>query len=996
MRKLALIRVAVCWLVVCAALQAQQYVFRAYRQAEGLKNLALTSMATDHSGFLWVATQNGVYRFLGSTFERFGPEQGIGELHIRALVLDPNGVVWVGTRENLYRFDGRRFIAASANPIQIAAWNSLAVEDASDLLIVEQHRLYRLEHDKAGRVLSHLPVFSDRLLSSQPDLAQISTVSVVAGPSRSISVWLGSGKKLYCWSEGQKDTALKVDGSLTAWGTKQGLDEDSWEGVLLDRAGNLWAGGRYHVAVLAPGAARFAGRDIPGANPGNAYPHAPFLEDREGRVLTPSDDGVARWDGTGWRIIGRPNGLQLTGYVVSMSFDASGDLWLATRGDGLYNWTGYEDWEGWNDSQNLPSTVTWALASTRDKRFFVGTDKGPGWIDPHSGEAGLLFHGSRWTQGEVDALGMNHDGSLWAGTSSAGVLRIDAKTGETQQIAKLAASVTRTVEDSQRRLFFTTNDGIFERDSGDSRAAPRRVKAVDAFLTASTQVDAGCASPNGALWFLANKRLLRLQDGRWTQPAIDGMPKIPGAMLDMSCAPDGSIWVTGQQTGTWRLTPGGDRLDAWQLELPADMQMVTPVAILADSRGWVWLGTDSGLLVWNRLGWRHLTQESGLIWNDVNQGVLLTGGDGSIWIGTSGGVAHLLHPERVFDSIPLTVSLTEIIRGSTNYFGARQLTLPWAGPPLRFHFSSPTTRNRSELVLRLRVEGLQPSWADSQDYAIFPSLAPGKYTLMVMACNPGLNACSVPVKVDLRILPPWWKTNWFYALCCLGSLLLLMGIILLFVSNTRQRSKELEKLVSERTRELEFSREQLRIQATHDGLTGMLNRVGVLKALAAELDRGRRENSKVVVVLVDLDHFKRLNDAYGHLAGDEALRRFAAAVGTALRSYDHAGRYGGEEFLLVLAEIPMEAVQQRLIGLHAAISNLEISIQGFPITLSCSFGATLFDPSFTNLSSESLLSIADEALYEAKAAGRNRMVFKEAVTPGTGAEAELQSWGPAN
>jgi diguanylate cyclase (GGDEF)-like protein len=226
--------------------------------------------------------------------------------------------------------------------------------------------------------------------------------------------------------------------------------------------------------------------------------------------------------------------------------------------------------------------------------------------------------------------------------------------------------------------------------------------------------------------------------------------------------------------------------------------------------------------------------------------------------------------------------------------------------------------------------------------------------------------------------------------------LLLVGVILLIVGRTRQRSRELERLVSERTRELEFSREQLRIQATHDGLTGMLNRVGVLKALAAEMDRARREYSVVVVALVDLDHFKRLNDAYGHLAGDEALRSFAAAAGAALRSYDHAGRYGGEEFLLVLTEIPIEAVQQRLTNLHAAISNLKISIQGSFITLNCSLGATLFDPYAGSVSGESLLSIADEALYEAKAAGRNRLVFKEAVAPGTSAESELQAWGPAN
>jgi diguanylate cyclase (GGDEF)-like protein len=184
-------------------------------------------------------------------------------------------------------------------------------------------------------------------------------------------------------------------------------------------------------------------------------------------------------------------------------------------------------------------------------------------------------------------------------------------------------------------------------------------------------------------------------------------------------------------------------------------------------------------------------------------------------------------------------------------------------------------------------------------------------------------------------------------------------------------------LVSERTNELEASREQLRIQATHDGLTGMLNRTAILRTLSAEMDRARRENRTVVVALIDLDHFKHINDTYGHMAGDDALRWFVAAVGAAIRPYDHAGRYGGEEFLLVLTQIPREIVESRLDSLQAAISNLKISERGAQFTLNCSIGATVFNPTDEPASVESLLTIADQALYAAKAAGRNRVVFRD-------------------
>jgi diguanylate cyclase (GGDEF)-like protein len=983
-------------LALCASLQAQQYVFHAYRQAEGLKNLSVNALAKDPAGFLWLGTENGAYRFLGSGFQRFGPEQGIADVDVRAVVVDPNGTVWAGTLDNLYRLEGQRFVAASSNPIHVSYWNVLAVEDAHRLLIVEKGRLYRLEHDDDGKVRSYRPVFSDRQVAANTDLAQASSVSVVKEPSRGIRIWIGCQKKLYSWAVVENGSSQSRDGAITAWDRKKGLKEDSWQGVMLDRAGTLWAGGRYRVAALPRGAEHFEERDIPGSSPGNNYPHAPFIEDREGRILVPCDDGIARWDGAHWRIIGRENGLQLTGHVASTAFDAAGDLWFATQGDGLYNWTGYEDWEGWNDAQRLPSAVVWSMMAARDGRIFLGTDKGPGWIDPRSGASGRLFDQPRWTFGQVDTLGTNPDGSLRAGTFSAAVLRIDARTGKTTQSAKLPVFITRSSMDSHGHVFFSTNAGIYERAANDSQGVPRRVTDLDAFLPRDTRFDAGCEAPNGAMWFLGNRRLVRFQDGQWTMPPIDGFTGMNGQMLDLSCAANGDLWVTGEQTGTWRLTPGQNRLEAWRLDLPTELQTLTPVAVLADARGWVWLGTDSGLIVWNGHSFRHLTQESGLIWNDVNQGVLLAASDGSLWIGSSGGVAHLIHPEHVFDPVALTAQVTAIRRGDELFQLPKTIKLPWSALPLHFEVSSPATRNRSELVFRYRMEGLQPDWVDDQEGAVvFPSLAPGAYTFSAMAYNPSQSAFSAPVKVDIRILPPWWRTWWFHLLCSLGAALLVTASILLFVGHLRQRSRELEKLVRERTRELESSREQLRIQATHDGLTGMLNRVGVLRALAVEMDRARREIACLVVVLVDLDHFKRVNDAHGHLAGDEALRWFASAVGNALRSYDHAGRYGGEEFLLVLTQIPANAAAQRLVSLHASISNLKIPVKSSTITLNCSLGATLFDPSIAFMSEEALLSIADQALYEAKAAGRNQWVFKDAVPSGTKAAKEIQASRPA-
>jgi len=967
--------------MICMAfslgMQAQEYVFRAYGQAEGLKNLAVNALTMDQSGFLWVATEDGVYRFLGSRFERLGNDQGIAELEAEDIVADPNGTIWVGTEQNLYRWDRRRFLPAGRDPIPIPHIRLMAVEDAFHLLVVDKHQLFRLEHDQQGRMLSYRQVIPDTLAAAIPDLAQVSSVSVVKEPGSGTHIWIGCGNKLCSWQDGiASGRAQPQRGDLTEWGTEKGIAPDHWVNVLMDRSGMIWAAGQKHVMVLPKGAARFADRSIPGSDPENVYGHAPLVEDSEGRVLAPVEGGIARWEGKHWRIIGQANGLQRNSHTTGMAFDDAGDLWMGGTGDGVHHWLGYRDWEAWGDSQGLPSALIWTILPQSANRVLTGTDDGPAWVNPQSGLVGRLSSAHPWAYGQVDAIGNNNDGSLWAGTISGAVLRINPQTGETKQAARVPPRLDYALSDSAGHLFITTTQsGIYIREAPGE--APRRVAAADALLGDPNRIAAACLSLDHSLWFLANNRLVREQNGNWSKPPIDDMPQLHGSLLAVSCAADGSIWVTGENAGVWRLTPSGDRLKAWQLNIPTDLRSLSTVAILVDHRGWVWLGTDAGLLVWNGQRWRQMTEESGLIWNDVDQGVLNESPDGSLWVGTSGGLAHLLHPEHAFDPVPLDFSVTGIYRSNALDPATQQITLPWAAQPLYIQLSSSAMRNRSELVFRYRMVGLQPDWIDSHSgTAVFSALPPGSYTFEAMASNPSINAYSATVQIKITILPPWWRSNWFIGLCGLAAVLIVMGFVRLYEGQLRARSRRLEWMVTERTKELEASREQLRIQATHDGLTGMLNRMAILRALSTELDRAHRDKKAVAVALVDLDHFKLLNDEYGHLAGDEALLWFAGAVETAIRGYDHAGRYGGEEFLLVLTQLPSEIVEQRLTSLHAAISNLQVCARGLRFNMNCSMGATLFDPSNGPADVEALLATADQALYAAKAKGRNCVVFR--------------------
>ncbi len=968
MGRFASIRVTACWLVFSVVISAQQYVFQAYRQREGLQNLAVNALTTDNSGYLWLATENGVYRFLGSSFEQFSKDQGLFERDIEDIYTDPGGTIWAGTEGNLYRWDGQRFVPVGKNPIQIRGAQRLAAEDARHLLVVDNTQLYRLEHDADGKILSFLPVFSERTLAGIPALKNLSSVSVIAGQT----VWMGCGKMLCSSPQGHPE-------AVTHWSTDKGVPESIWHAFVLDHEGGLWVAGQHHQVVLLPRAeARFVDRSFPGPDPNNVYQHTSIVVDRIGRAIVSTEVGIARWEGTGWRSIDPSIGLHI-GHTTSMTVDSAGDLWLGTFGHGVYHWVGQRDWEAWTDLNGLPSANILSVFQLSEDRVLAGTEKGPGWVNPKTGSAGSLISGHKWTYGQVSGIGVNRDGTVWAGTFSGAVLRIDPRTGRVEQTSKLPALIIGAVQDRAGRIFFATQDGLYVREASPSNALPHRVPVVDALLGDSTQLESSCLAPDGAMWILAANKLLREQGGQWVAPPIDELPNLHGPLRYLSCGSDGVMWATGQRTGILRLTPSGSRIKAWRLPIPPEFSTLSPLAILVDRRGWVWMGSDWGLAVWNGREWRHLTQETGLIWNDVNKGTLTNGLDGSIWVETSGGLAHLEHPEKVFDTEPLAVSITGIERGDNHYPMTRQITLPWSSLPLRFQISSPTLRNRGELIFKYRMEGLQPQWTESRNgMAVFSALPPGKYVFMAMVRNSGLNAFSATVKVQVQILPPWWRSSWFYGLCLLTILLLLAASIHLYGRHLRANSRHLEELVSERTLELEISRQQLHIQATHDGLTGMLNRTAILQILTAEMERARRENQTVVVAIIDLDHFKPINDQYGHLAGDEALRWFASAVGAAIRTYDHAGRYGGEEFLLVLTQIPREAIEHRLTSLHRSISNLQVKTTESEFQLNCSVGATIFSPDHGLASVESLLAVADQALYAAKAEGRNRVIFRHA------------------
>jgi diguanylate cyclase (GGDEF)-like protein len=209
--------------------------------------------------------------------------------------------------------------------------------------------------------------------------------------------------------------------------------------------------------------------------------------------------------------------------------------------------------------------------------------------------------------------------------------------------------------------------------------------------------------------------------------------------------------------------------------------------------------------------------------------------------------------------------------------------------------------------------------------------------------------------------PTWWNAR--HTMRVLALALAVTCCILGWVVYLRVR-------LTEKTRLLQF-------QASHDALTGLWNRKAVCDMLEREYEIAARSGDRVGVMMLDADHFKRINDTHGHLAGDAVLKELAARIRSAIRSTDLTGRYGGEEFLVVLPGCTPEVIHTCAERVRAAVADTHIAAGDVDLAVTVSIGTAILDPRANT--PRDALSAADGALYEAKHSGRNRVVTCESL-----------------
>ncbi len=943
-------------LLILAPLQAalgQVSLFENLTDEQGLGNLSVSALGQDGDGYILLGTEAGLYRYDGSAVTPYDDAVGLpaGDW-IREIATERSGRVWVVTTGGVFVRTGSRFVRVDVSPVAGLRSPHLLALDGADALLDDGGTLLvaRLREDTTPRFSALL----DRAtLDAHPQLRQARFVA--ADPAGG---WLIGCGVAICRLDGGRATVLGKD---------EGLPEDSWQVAIRTPDGTLWARSLDRLAWRRPGRSTFEVTMVPGRR-GPFYTQVParvdLLADRRGGVLTQGEEGLLDWNGTAWRSIPHHEGGLPATPLESLFFDREGSLWAGSIGHGAFRSIGFGNWEHWTADDGLPSDIVWSMTRLANGEFWVATYSDTVAL---GGKAEAVAGGS-------ENVVATRSGRLWIAPLRAPLVRLDRARGVTDTLS-IPDNLSSMALDRADRLWLATDRALLVVPDADAPASGLHAELALPVPTTQVRTD-----PNGMVWAVTTRGLYRRNAAGSFEP-VTSAPWAGGAE-GIAFAPNGEIWIFTDSAGVKRF-----RLDHGQIRL---LDAITAPQIGSDNilflhrdrRGWMWVGTDHGIDLFDGLSWRHLDRSDGLVSNDMDQWAAYEDVDGSMWFGTSHGLSHLLHPTELPPSEPLHPLITSLSLGDRNLVPAPAIRIDWSASPLVIRFVDLDFARGHNVSFRYRLHGLDSTWSDTAAHEVrYADLPAGKFRFELVAIDAVHGSVSQPIVFTVRVRAPWWHRWWFYGLCVLASAATIGAAWQTRVRLLILHQRRLEQMVGVRTAEIEKATNELERLAMSDALTGLPNRRAIMKVLEEAVATALPTGAPLAVLLCDIDHFKKINDGFGHLAGDAVLAMFGHRLTAAITPLEAAGRYGGEEFCLVLPG-SREEIVHRVDAIRSALVAAPYFVGGGNRIVTSSGGLAFLRPTDTTLS---ILARADAALYKAKESGRDRI---EQERPDDGARPE--------
>ncbi|MCQ4163944.1 two-component regulator propeller domain-containing protein [Tahibacter harae] len=850
-----------------AALPPGHVPVRSYGPAEGLPDVSVRALLQDRPGFIWLAAEEGLYRYDGHRFEPLGQDFAATALHE-----DAAGRLWIGSRSGLRRWNGQDFeLIAGSEGLDIAALTSAD----GVLWVAASAGAFVLEPRAPLRPL--------------PDWPGEAATALAAGPQPN-EVWIAR------WN-GQAEIRHRRGGRWESVPLPADAARRRVDALARDGAGRIWArqGSSLLHTEAAAGPARFVGAGLEPAIAARLKSgRSQLIAGRSGDLWLPLDDGLMHYAGGRWNHLDIGASLPAP-WTRAVLEDREGNLWIGSRG--LHRLLRHSPFRAYAAREGLDGNSAWGLRRDRAGRLWLAG----------TGLAQLAADGRRTVAGTEDRLLLSltecSNNILYtAGLPGDAVLRHDPADGSVQRLelgALAAARVIRLLCDRDDQLWVATEDAGLLRARAGAPAEFARVElpggTPNEFIGDIRQDSAG------RIWVAGRQGLALWENGRWRRyTRRDGLREDHVAYLlplrngDLLAGYFGAYGVA-----QLRQTDGGLQL-LRHLDRPGAPSSIYLLGEDAQSR--LWLGGSRGLDRLDARGWQHFGRADGLIGEDVNNMAFLAEADGTVWIGTSAGLARLedaaaapaqradaaagpghvdgagADPAQPGDAAashtpaaslppqtPPPVQLTRLRLGGREFApDARALRLPAAVTDAEFRYAALSYADEEYREYRSRLLGHDPEFRSSRNNELrYAGLRAGDYRFEVQARGRA-GTWGAPAGVDFTILPPWWQSIWLRVLLGVAAAALVLLALRWRLSVLQARNRALEQAIDARTAELRRSNHAL--LAEIDVRTAAEQ---ALSALNTE-ERRRKERFHLITRIAAL--------ISANLDADTLLQQSAAAV----------------------------------------------------------------------------------------------------------------------
>ncbi len=750
------------WVLLSVRAEAQHWAFENYGPNSGLTNPTILTLEQDRQGFLWVSTEGGLFRYDGDRFRAFEARVAGNAAAISSLHTSSDGQLWAGSTAGLFHWTGERFVAvAGAANLELESGQAIG-SNSEEIYLASSSGLWSLPLTATG---------SPRRLSVEP------VASVFVAGDR--TVWFGCGTAL----------CTVRDGRVEQWKGGKAMPTGPWNSITEDTDKKLWIRSAERLMVRDGSDGGF--REIASLSSTHRILLAPG---RGGEVMVAHSGGLAICRRSGCRTYGVESGLQ-NAEVLAVKEDREGSVWIGYSGRGLARWLGRGEWQSFGEPEGLTELQIWRIVRDSFGDLWIGTNRGlfRGWEQ-----------GGKWRFRRVDAfrdwtvygLLAAPGGALWLGTFQSGLkglVRYDPQTGRktvyppAEPMPEFA--INGLSRDSAGAIWVATPKQVLL-----LRPDSQRLETVH--LPVSGSSISSIAHAAGAMYVSGRKGLYIERGGRHRLlTAKDGLKDT--SVQSVTVGPSGEVWIAYfAAVGLSRLDWEGEGFRLRHYTTADGLPSNLIYSQFFDARGRHWIGTDSGVAMWEGKRWIEHDTSDGLISNDCNAQAYLTDPDGAVWIGTSGGLSRFLPAPRNVPPAPSTL-ITALLRNDAvtagDVFDSGTRTVALRFTMLAYQQQNPLFRYRL---------GYTNRWIETRAREVhFAELPPGSYHFEVQG-DIGAGAWSYPAARGFVIRPPWFRSWPFLA----GAASTLSALIW-FGWRRRERNQQklradLEAAVAERTRGL--------------------------------------------------------------------------------------------------------------------------------------------------------------------------------------------------